>query len=245
MPSVGLAPIKQKWIRAWPYLFLEVELPTAPFFWGYISDGFREVPVMTVEIPRIVLALTVGLILRFGQDRGAILTRALAMPLRVFNAHLDDVRFIWREVTFGDREAPIARFHLNAMVRDPQANLKSERLRQPFGSNARIGINEHGDDSTRRHGPIRSHPQTVSLAAANDCGLVPATVAPRFSRPLRERGKPPVAYSWILLTSHSSRPRDATAACLPRPPQVRRGMALSASACSRPGLPLQKSSIPL
>ena len=57
---------------------------TAPVFGSDIGDGFGEVPTMAVEILSVVLALAVGMVLRFAQNRGAVLASALFRRAAVF-----------------------------------------------------------------------------------------------------------------------------------------------------------------
>src|SRR5579871_78315 len=149
------------------FRFFKMELPAAPFLGSNVSDRLGEIPVVPVEVPRVVLALAIWMVLRFSQDRSPILPRALAVCLRIFNANLDDVRFIRSDVALGDREASIAGFHLDTVIANPQTDTKSERFRQPIGGNARIWINDYRNDSARGHRPVRSHPETVSLGALN------------------------------------------------------------------------------
>ena len=68
----------------------------APFFRSDIGDSFGEVPAVAVKVLSVVLALAVGLLLRFGQDDGSILSRALAVTLGIFDANLNDVRIVGR-----------------------------------------------------------------------------------------------------------------------------------------------------
>ena len=112
----------------WAGPLLQMELPAAPFFWSDIGDRFGEIPIVAVEVSSVVLTLAVGLILGLGQDHRTILPRALTVPLGVFNANLDDMRLVGREVAFRDGEASLAGFHLNAVVRNAQSDTEPERF---------------------------------------------------------------------------------------------------------------------
>jgi hypothetical protein len=50
------------------------------------------------------------------------------VTLGVFDANLHDVRMVRHHMTFGDGEAPIAGLHLNAVIRDAEADGEPERL---------------------------------------------------------------------------------------------------------------------
>ncbi len=124
----GLAAIVLLTIMGKLFRFLEMELPSAPFLRGNVLDRLCEVPMVTVEVPSIVLTLSVGLILRLGQDHGTVLPRTLAVPLSVFDANLDDVGFVRSDIAFCDREATVSGFHLDAMICNPQADTEPERF---------------------------------------------------------------------------------------------------------------------
>ena len=57
----------------------------APFLGSDISDGFSEIPAVAVKVLSVVLALSIGLLLRFSQDDGTVPSRALAVTLRSCN----------------------------------------------------------------------------------------------------------------------------------------------------------------
>jgi len=107
---------------------LEMKCTAAPFFWSDISDGLRKVPVVAIKVPSIVLALAIGMILGFRQDDGAVLSRPLAVTFRIFDANLNDVRLVGRHVAFGDGEAAIAGFHLDAVISDAQTDGEAKRF---------------------------------------------------------------------------------------------------------------------
>ena len=66
----------------------------APFFRSDISDGFGEVPAVTIKVLSVILTLAVGVIFRFSQDNGAVLPRAFAMTIHIFDTNLNDMRMI-------------------------------------------------------------------------------------------------------------------------------------------------------
>jgi hypothetical protein len=66
----------------------------APFFGSNIGDGFGEVPAVAVKVLSIVLALAIRLDLRFTQDDGPVLPRALAVTRCIFDTNLNDVRIV-------------------------------------------------------------------------------------------------------------------------------------------------------
>ena len=94
----------------------------APFFGSDIGDGLRKVPTVTVKVLSVVLALAIGLVLGFRQDEGAILSRSLAVTPSVFDADLNDVRVVGRHISFGNGEATLPRFHLDAVISDAEAD---------------------------------------------------------------------------------------------------------------------------
>jgi hypothetical protein len=145
----------------------QMEGTTAPLFGGDISDGFGKVPAVTMKILGIVLALAIGMFLRFRQDDGPILSRALAVTLRIFDADLNHLRIVGRDVPFGDREAALAGLHLNSVIRDTQTDGEAEGLRQPIGRRRWIGINQHRNHWAGWDGPVGSHLETLSLTHVN------------------------------------------------------------------------------
>ena len=64
---------------------------------------------------------------------------------------------------FGDREAAIASSHLYAVIGDAKTDSEAKSFCQPVGSNAGIWIDEHRNHGARRHGPVESHVETLSL----------------------------------------------------------------------------------
>src|SRR5215470_5318866 len=95
---------------------------TTPFFGSDIGDGFSEIPAMAVKVLSIVLALAIGLLLRWGQDAGSVLPRALAVILSIFNANLNDMRIVGRHISFGDGEAALAGLHLDTVIGDAETD---------------------------------------------------------------------------------------------------------------------------
>jgi hypothetical protein len=66
--------------------------------------------------------------LGFGQDDGTVLSRSLAVTLRIFDANLNDVRVIGYHVAFGDGKAAIAGFHLDAVIGDAETDGEAKGL---------------------------------------------------------------------------------------------------------------------
>src|SRR3954471_2828134 len=99
----------------------------APFLRSDVGNRLGEVPAMAIKVLGIILALAVGMVLRLGQDEGAVLPCALAMPFGILDPNLDDVRVVWRHRAFGDGEAAVPGFHLNAVIGDAEADGKTER----------------------------------------------------------------------------------------------------------------------
>ena len=100
----------------------------APFFGSDIGDGLRKVPAVAVKVLNVVLALTIGLVLGFGQDDGTIPSRSLAVTLSIFDANLNDVRVVGYHVAFGDGKAAIAGFHLDAVIGDAETDGEAKSL---------------------------------------------------------------------------------------------------------------------
>jgi len=100
----------------------------APFFGSDIRDGLRKVPAVAVKVLSVVLALAIGLVLGFRQDDGTVLSRSLAVPLSTFDANLNDVRVVGYHVAFGDGEAAITGFHLDAVIGDAEADAEVKSL---------------------------------------------------------------------------------------------------------------------
>src|SRR6516165_9337286 len=106
---------------------------------------------MAVEVPRVVLALAVHVVRRFGEDNRTGFAGALAVAMSVLDAHLDEGRAIWRYVALSDREAALARSHLDAVVGDPETHGEPERLYQPIRGGAGVWIEEHRNHRTGRN----------------------------------------------------------------------------------------------
>ena len=100
----------------------------APFFGSDIGDGLRKVPEVAVKVLSIVLALAIGLVLGFRQDDGPVLARPLAVPLHILDANLNDVRVVGYHVAFGDGDAAIAGFHLDAVIGDAETDGEAKGL---------------------------------------------------------------------------------------------------------------------
>ena len=136
-----------------------------PLFGGDVGDGFGEVPEVAVKILSVVLALAIGVILRFSQDDGSVLARAFAVTVGIFDTNLNDVRIVGRYISFGDGEAALAGFHLDAVIGNAETDGEAKSLSQPIGGSAWIGVNEHGYHGARRHRSIASHFETLSPVA--------------------------------------------------------------------------------
>ena len=107
---------------------LKMKCSVAPFFGSDIGDGLRKVPAVAVKVLSVVLALTIGLVLGFRQNDGTVLSRSLAVPLSIFDANLNDVRVVGHYVAFGDGEAAITGFHLDAMIGDAETDGETTSL---------------------------------------------------------------------------------------------------------------------
>ena len=99
-----------------------------PFFGSNIGDGFGEVPAVAVKVLGIVLALAIGVHLGFTQDDGSVLPRALAVTRCIFDANLNDVRIVGYHVPFGDGEAALTGFHLDAVIGDAETDGEAKSL---------------------------------------------------------------------------------------------------------------------
>jgi hypothetical protein len=142
---------------------LKMKRTATPLLGSDIGDGFGEVPAVTVKILGVVLAFAVGMILRFTQDNSAVLLRALAVTLGIFNADLNVLRVVGGYFAFGDGEAAIASLHLYAVIGDAKTNSEAKSFCQPIGSYAWVRVNQHRNHGARRHGPVESHLETLSF----------------------------------------------------------------------------------
>ena len=136
---------------------------TAPFFGSDIGYGFGKIPAVAVKILSVVLALAIRLLLRFSQDDGSILSCAVAVTFSIFDANLNDVRIVGRHISFGDGDAALASFHLDAMIRNAETDGEAKSLSQPIGGGAGVGINQHRYHGARRHRSVQAHLETLSL----------------------------------------------------------------------------------
>jgi hypothetical protein len=134
----------------------------APFFGSDIGYGFGKVPAVAVKILSVVLALAVGLLLRFSQDDGSILSCAVAVTFSIFDANLNDVRIVGRHSSFGDGEAALAGLHLDAVIGDAETDGEAKGFRKPIGCRRGVGINEHRNHGAGRNRSVESHPETLS-----------------------------------------------------------------------------------
>ena len=100
----------------------------APLFGSDIGDGLRKVPAVTVKVLSVVLALAIGLVLGFRQDDGTVPSRPFAVPLSILDANLNDVRVVGYHVAFGDGEAAITGFHLDAVIGDAETDGEAKSL---------------------------------------------------------------------------------------------------------------------
>ena len=107
---------------------LNMKLTAAPLFGSDIGDGFGEVPAVAVRVLGVVLALAIGMILRFSQDDGPVLPRAFAVSVGIFDTNLNDVRIVGYHVAFGDGEAAIASFHLDTVIGDAKTDSEAKSL---------------------------------------------------------------------------------------------------------------------
>jgi hypothetical protein len=137
----------------------------APFLGSDISNGFGEVPAVAAKVLSVVLALSIGLVLRFSQDDGTVHPRSRAVTPSIFNANLDDVTIVGHHIAFGNGEATVPGFHLDAVIGDAKTDSETKGLRQPIGGFAGIGVNENGNHSAGRDGSVESHLETLSLTS--------------------------------------------------------------------------------
>jgi hypothetical protein len=66
-------------------------------------------------------------LLRFTQDDGSILSLARSDPSH-FDPNLNDMRIVGRHSSFGDGEAALAGFHLDAMIGDAETDSEAKSL---------------------------------------------------------------------------------------------------------------------
>ena len=114
-----------------------MECTVTPVFGSDIGDGFGKVPAVAVKVLSVVLALAIGLILRFGQNDGSILPCAFAVTVGIFDPNLNDVRIVGRHISFGDGETALAGFHLDAVIGDAESDGEAESF--PSQSAAALG----------------------------------------------------------------------------------------------------------
>src|ERR1035441_3735811 len=134
----------------------------APFLRSDVGDGFGKVPSVAVKILSVILALAIGLVLGFRQDDGSVLSRSLAVSLNIFDANLNGVRAVGNHVAFGDGEAAVAGFHLDAVIRNAKSDREAESLRQPIRGCTGVRVNQYRDHRARRHRSVETHRETLS-----------------------------------------------------------------------------------
>ena len=119
--------------QLWTVAFSETDsfkmkCTAAPFFGSDIGYGFVIIPEVAVKILSVVLALAIRLLLRFSQDDGSILSCAVAVTFSIFDANLNDVRVVGRHISFGDGEATLPGFHLDAVISDAETDGEAKSL---------------------------------------------------------------------------------------------------------------------
>ena len=192
---------------------LKMKCAGAPVLGSDIGKGFGKVPAVTVEVLSVVLALAVGLILGLGQDDGTVLPSAFAVTLGIFDPHLNDVRIVGQHVSFRDCDATLPDFHLNAVICNAKPDGESEGLCQPVGCHVGIGVLKDRNYSARRHGPVESHLETLSLVARTSAGATGGSLVPvslRGENTLQELSL--VTIEWMYsaqLLDHFQNPRNA------------------------------------
>jgi hypothetical protein len=148
-----------------------MKFTAAPFLGSDIGDGLCKIPPVAVKVLRVVLTLAIRLILGFRQDDCTLFSRSVAVSLGIFDANLNCVRVIGDHVAFGNREAPIASFHLDAVIGDAETDGEAKSLRQPVSRCAGVGVNEYRNNGTGWDGPVGSHVDTLPLDSSKDRGL--------------------------------------------------------------------------
>ena len=144
----------------------KMKCTAAPFLGSNIGDSLGEVPAVVVKVLSVVLALAIGLVLGFRQDYGTVLSRAFAVRLGIFDANLQNVRVVGYHVAFGDGEAAIPSFHLDAVIGNAKTDGKAKSLCQPIGRCAGVGVDEYRNHDAWRNGSVGSHWETLSLTAS-------------------------------------------------------------------------------
>src|SRR5436190_16797792 len=139
-----------------------MKLAAAPILRRDVGDGFGEVPAVSVKVLSVVLTLAVGMICWFAQNDRSILPRTLTVGLAVLNADLNALRVVRHHITFGDREAAVAGFHLDTVIGNAQADSESESFRQPVSGRAWIGVTKHRNHRAGWYRAVESHLKTVS-----------------------------------------------------------------------------------
>ncbi len=129
---------------------------------------------MPVKVLRIVLALSIRLIYGFGQDGCPVLPRVSAVPHSIFNANLNDVGIVRRDISFGDGEAALASLHLDAVIGDAEANGEAKSFSEPIGGDSGIRVNKHWYHGARRHRLVGSHYKTLSSNVVRSENQLPA-----------------------------------------------------------------------
>jgi len=112
-----------------------------PLFGGNVADRFGEVPAVAVKVLSLVLALAIGLVLRFGQNDGSVLPRPFAVTVGIFDTNLNDLRIVRWHISFSDGNTAVPDFHLDTMIGDAETDREAKSLSQPVGGSTGIGVN--------------------------------------------------------------------------------------------------------
>ena len=119
--SCGLSPFQRSGS-------FKMKCATAPFLGGDIGHRFGEVPAVAVKVLSVVLALAIGLVFRLSQDDGTVLSCALAVTLSIFDANLNECELFGYYIAFGDGEAAVTGFHLDAVISDAETDSEAKSL---------------------------------------------------------------------------------------------------------------------
>src|ERR1700677_2591363 len=107
---------------------------------------------MPGEILRIVLAFAEGVVGGRSENQRTMLASPFVVAVRIGYTNHHQVRVVCRRGSFGQHEASITCFELDAVVGDAQADREAERITEPVRGGADIWVGKNWNNSARRHG---------------------------------------------------------------------------------------------
>jgi len=116
-----------------------------------------------MEIPRVVLPLTIWIIHRLIEYLRPSQSRSLAVRRCILHTNLHRNRAVRLHIAFRNCETTLTRSHLDAMIRNAQSHRKPKCFSKPLRREARVGIAENGNHSAWRDRTVSSQGHLLGI----------------------------------------------------------------------------------